>query len=175
MTAADFRREIDERIDRSLEEMADAGELSDTTPGHAERLAHAAVRAIRTANRVTTQVGPLYSRDRVMKVLGVGSRQALHDRIRRHALLRVFSAEGQALFPVLQFRDGAVDPGLVPYLKILLGSGASGWTVLYWLTSPAARFGGRTPLQVVEAGDREELAQLTAVARDDAAGWSQVA
>src|SRR5438105_3001247 len=50
-------------------------------------------------------LGPLLSTRQVAELLGVGSRQAVHDRLRRRRLLAVPTEEGDNAYPAFQFSE----------------------------------------------------------------------
>ncbi|MHB8188239.1 MAG: hypothetical protein ACYDDU_19670 [Dermatophilaceae bacterium] len=73
-------------------------------------------------------VGPFYDASTVATVLGV-SVSAVYARARSSTVLSCRSGQSRSVFPVWQFVDAAVLPGLVPVLRALAGSDVSTWTV----------------------------------------------
>lgn len=130
---------------------------------------------MQTANRINDRLGAFYTTDRVRKVLGGVSRQAVNQRVHSNRLLRVVTADDEKLFPAFQFKGQDLVPGLQDLLKVLLDSGVDGWTVAYWLTARIGQFGQTTALDVLDSGDADRIAELTTLAADDAAGWHTAA
>lgn len=113
-------------------------------------------------------VGPFYGTATVAAVLGV-SMSTVYARTRSSTALSCRTGSGRIVFPVWQFVDGQVLPGLVPVLRILGGSDVSAWNIASWLRSPETELAGRTPLAVLTAGGEDELVLL--VTSHAAAGW----
>jgi len=117
------------------------------------------------------EVGPFYDAAGAAAVLGV-SMSAVRSRRARGSLLALRSGSGSWVFPVWQFVDGQVLPGLGRVLRVLRGSDVSEWTLASWLRSPEVELSGRTPLDVLHGGGEDDLVLL--VASHAAAGNSVV-
>lgn len=168
-------RRIAEDLAAMVRDLDRRGELEGLTLQQRREVVDAARDAMRTQLRqreVNDRIGPLLTLDRTRAYLGVGSRQAVDGRVKRHTLLRVVTADGVSLFPEFQFARGRVKPALPRLYDVLLGSGADPWTVVYWLTAPVGAGGGTRALDVVDSGDEDAIADLLDQARRDAAGWS---
>ncbi|GAA5227005.1 hypothetical protein [Paeniglutamicibacter antarcticus] len=174
-SAENWRERVLDGVGRRLEQMVASNEVTDFS-GESERATiNAMADAVLAANRINDRLGAFYTTDRVRKVLGGISRQAVSERVKNDRLLRVTTADGVILFPRFQFANGAVLPGLQKLLKILLGAGADGWTVAYWLTARLAQLGESTALDVLASGDSDRIADLQRLATDDAASWHAAA
>jgi len=114
--------------------------------------------------------GKFYTTAKVMELLGIGSRQAVTNMIRRGTILRVRTEDGRNAFPALQFDEeaGRLVEGLRDVLTTLLPAAATPWTVLDWLVTPMAELSGRRPVDAV----RDNAAGVLALARQDAAAWA---
>lgn len=175
LTAENWRERVLDGVGRRLDQMLASKEVTDFS-GEAERATvNAMADAVLAANRINDRLGAFYTTDRVRKVLGGISRQAVSERVKNDRLLRVTTADGVVLFPAFQFANGAVVPGLQKLLKVLLGTGADGWVVAYWLTARLAQLGETTALDVLASGDTDRIAELEKLAADDASGWHAAA
>lgn len=110
------------------------------------------------------RIGPFLRSEGVQARLGI-TRQAVAAKAARRRLLRVFTADGVALFPVWQFEDGRVVPGLAEVLALFPEDAIDGWTLAGWLRSVDAELGD-IPLDVLRWGRGEPV---RAVARSAAA------
>jgi hypothetical protein len=103
--------------------------------------------------------------NQVMEILGYDSRQAPLNRLKAHSLIAIKDNK-KWWFPLWQFdantSDGIVN-GLSEVLKTL---DCSNLAKISWLVSPSPYFEGKTPLEVLQAGDVERVvdnAQLVGV------------
>lgn len=80
------------------------------------------------------------------KVLGVSSRQAVHQRLARGTLLGMDLA-GQTVLPAYQFDGSTVWPEVVQVLKLLRPAGLSDEATVSWFASPQPELDGVTPSQ----------------------------
>lgn len=157
---------------RELDRMIADDEVTDFSAAAGRATSGAMIAAAHTANRINDRLGAFYTIDRVRQELGGVSRQAVNERVKGRRLLRVETADGKFLFPAFQIADGGVPHRLRDVLKVLLASGADGWTVAYWLTARAEHFGGRTALDLLSTGDEDRIDDVVALAAHDAAGWT---
>lgn len=162
-------------VGRRLDQTMAANEVTDFSGEPERATVNAMAEAVLAANRINDRLGDFYTTDRVRKVLGGISRQAVRERVRNNRLLRVTTADGVALFPAFQFASDAVLPGLQKLLKVLLETGVDGWTVAYWLTARLAQLGEATALDVLASGDADRINELQKLAADDAALWHAAA
>lgn len=110
------------------------------------------------------QIGPFLRSEGVRARLGI-TRQAVAAKASRRRLLRVFTVDGVALFPVWQFENGGVASGLPEVMAMFPEATVDGWTLAGWLRSVDAELGG-VPLDLVRRGRGEAV---RAVARSAAA------
>ena len=174
-TAENWRERVLDGVGRRLDQMLASKDVTDFSGDSERATINAMADAVLAANRINDRLGAFYTTDRVRKVLGGISRQAVSERVKNERLLRVSTADGVILFPRFQFANGAVLPGLQKLLKVLLGAGADGWTVSYWLTARLAQLGEVTALDVLASGDADRIADLQKLAADDAASWRSAA
>jgi len=114
------------------------------------------------------QLGPLLDIRQAQQLLGVGSRQAVHDLIQRYRLLALTTEDRRTLIPVFQFTEaGRPYDAVPPLLRVFAEVEATGWTTASWFTTPSPDLGGQTPIAWIKAGrDLESVldAARTAVA-----------
>lgn len=175
LTSEAWRERVLDGVGRRLDQLVAAHEVTDFSADTERATVNAMTDAVQTANRINDRLGAFYTTDRVRKILGGISRQAVSQRAKSNRLLRVTTADGEKLFPAFQFKDHDVVPGLQDLLKVLLDSGVDGWTVAYWLTARIGQLGEATALEVLESGDVDRIAELKTLAADDAAGWCATA
>lgn len=102
-------------------------------------------------------VGPFYSTEGVMQLLGGVSKQAVSDRVRRHRLLALRTGSGRLVYPAAQFHDERVVDGLGDVLDVLVPDDTEAWMVASWLTTPDPALDDRTPLDALRDGDRADV------------------
>lgn len=172
-TAEKYREDLKSAASHFVDDLVESGTVTDFSAPARRATMQAMAEAARRANRLNDRVGPFYSTERVARLLGDISRQAVSERARNHRLLRVTTADGLMVFPAFQFTGTAVRTNLVPLLQILLGSGADPWTVAYWMTAPQEELGDKTALAVLDSED--EARRLQEIAKRDAAAWHAAA
>lgn len=116
----------------------------------------AALKAV-TGAMWTDAVGPFYSTEGVMNLLGGISKQAVSDRVRRHRLLALRTGSGRLVYPAAQFHDERVVDGLGDVLDVLVPDETEAWMVASWLTTPDPELAGRNPIEALRSGDRAEV------------------
>lgn len=115
-------------------------------------------------------IGPMLAAAQVADLLGVGTRQAVHDRARRGGLLALHRGSRQVRFPAFQLveRPGSATRAVLPELgrvmRIFADAGVDEWTVASWFCTlaplletmtPAAWLAeGKDPEQAIEAARR---------------------
>lgn len=130
----------------------------------AERLGRRAALLVGAEHAWDHHVGPLIAADQVAELLGVGSRQAVHDRARRGGLLALRRGSRQVRFPAFQFLEQpgsttrTVLPGLGQVLAVFADAGIDTWTVASWLCTPSPLLGARTPALWLAADGNTERA-----------------
>lgn len=175
LTPEAWRERVLDGVGRRLDQLVASHEVTDFSADTERATVNAMTDAVQTANRINDRLGAFYTTERVRKLLGGISRQAVSQRVGSHRLLRVTTADGEKLFPAFQFKGHDVVPGLQDLLKVLLDSGVDEWTVAYWLTARIGQLGEATALDVLDSGDADRIAELRALAADDAAGWHAAA
>lgn len=117
-------------------------------------------------------LGPFYDTSGLVTWLDI-TRQALHQKVKSHQLLRLVTGDGVSVYPAWQFTPtGRTVPGLGPVLKALLPA-TDEWTVAIWLTTPSERLGGRPAVELLSTGRPDLLGAVTSAANTDAARWVQ--
>jgi len=105
------------------------------------------------------------------QAMGV-TQKTLDSLAQHHCMLRVQTEDGIELYPELQYNEsGSIEPRLTQILQTLLPVAADSWTVLYWLTTPLAPYGGRTPSELCKEGTAAEAQAMFTRAQRDAAAW----
>lgn len=102
------------------------------------------------------QLGPFHDTDGVMELLGGVTKQAVHDRVRRHRLLALRTGSGRLVYPAAQFDGRRVVDGLGTLLDILVPDETEAWAVASWLVTADPALDGRTPLAAL-ATDRDAV------------------
>src|SRR6516225_7011055 len=107
-------------------------------------------------------IGPFLRSEGVQARLGI-SRQAVAAKAARRRLLRVFTSDGVALFPLWQFDEGAVLPGLAEIISLFPERVVDGWTLAGWLRTEDPGLGA-VPLEALAQGDHETVRALARAA-----------
>jgi hypothetical protein len=155
-----------------LRERFDAARAAGRDPAHLGEPAELAGRMLAAVPAVhpwDDQIGPFYDTAGLTRWLGV-TKQALADRVRRHRLLAVITAEGRVLYPAAQFAGRRVLPGLPEALVAFRDTEVDGWAIAAWATTPAAALRGSTPLRWLRDGG--DAGPVLALARQTAALWA---
>jgi hypothetical protein len=92
-------------------------------------------------------LGPLYSTKQVRELMGIGSRQAISERVKRRRLLSVPGSDAKPLFPAFQFTGSRPLPALGAILDVFRGSAASPYTVASWFVTPEPLLEHKTPAE----------------------------
>ena len=139
---------------RELGLSGDEPELGDAT-----RLGQRAALVAAAGALWQRQLGPLLEMRQAQQLLGVGSRQAVHDLIQRHRLLGLVSEDRRTLIPLFQFNEAGRPYDAVPsILRIFAEAEATGWTTASWFTTPSTDLDEQTPIAWVKAGRNLETA-----------------
>ena len=113
-------------------------------------------------------IGPVYSTGGVQAVLDI-SRQQIADRRTRGTIIAGRTDEGRWLYPAFQFDGGAARTDVREVLDILRPSAADPWTVALWFAVAKSDLAGRSPMQLLDAGERDTVHDL---ARRTASRWA---
>jgi hypothetical protein len=104
-------------------------------------------------------LGPLLNTRQVAELLGVGSRQAVHDRVRRRRILALPTEERDLAYPAFQFNEqGQPHAAIGRVLEAFAGAKLSPHTVASWFLTPQAALEGLTPAAwMAQARDPDRL------------------
>lgn len=112
-------------------------------------------------------LGPLLNTRQVADLLGVGSRQAVNDRVRRQRILALPTHERDLAYPAFQFNEqGEPYAGIALVLEAFAGAVLSPHTVASWLVTPQGALDGSTPVEWM--GEGRDPARLVTAARRSA-------
>ncbi len=137
--------------------------------GDPEDIADAMVAALPLGHPFDEVAGPFYDTAGLGRWLGV-SRQAVHQRAARRAILGCPLADDTTVYPVWQFLDnGATLPGLAAVLAELAEGSDDAWMAALWLRASNEQLDGASPADWL--GDGGETAPVIEAARRVAAGW----
>jgi hypothetical protein len=91
-------------------------------------------------------LGPLFDAEQTKTVLGVTSRQAVHDLAKRKRLLVLGSSGGRKLYPAFQFGDQGRPFAEIPeVLRTFEDVVETPYTIASWFVSPQDLLEGQTP------------------------------
>lgn len=135
-----------------------------------EQEAQRAVDALPTLSPWARVVGPVHTTKSVMARLGIPSRQAVNDRVRRRTLLGLKTADNHVVYPAFQFARRTVLAGLSDILGVLEDS-ADDWTIASWLVAPQPGLAGESVVERLRADRGASPAVLRAAAAAHAR-WS---
>jgi hypothetical protein len=112
------------------------------------------------------QVGPCLSRASVARLLGKSEQAVAQD----GRLLSFRNGDGRIVYPLVQFDGPRPVGGLDRVVAMLTAAGDDDLTVLAWLTASKPAFSGRSPLEMLRAGDIDPVLHLAREWVGDAAG-----
>lgn len=137
---------------QELERLESRGELELEEPDRAGRRGALLIAATSVWAR---HLDGLLEAEQVRELLGVRSRQAVHDLVRRGRLLRVRDSAGRALYPANQLdRHGRPFPVVGDVIETFRAAGASSWTIASFLGSAQRSLDGKTPRSwLLDGGD----------------------
>jgi len=153
--------------------LADLG-LSGDEPelGDAVRLGQRAALVAAAGALWRGQLGPLLDMRQARELLGVSTRQAVHDLIQRHRLLALSTEDGRTLIPLFQFTEtGRPDEAVSTIVRIFAEVDATGWTIASWFTTPNPELEQNTPISWVKAGRDLDVAIAAAHAAAAPLAW----
>ncbi len=122
-------------------------------------LAAARARGIAARERLIEKAGGVLRLGEAADRLGV-SPQAITGRRTRGTILAVPMPNGEWVYPVCQFTDEGLVPGLGAFLHEF--QEVSPWTQLAVLLAPSARYGGRSALELLLAGEIDAARSIAA-------------
>jgi hypothetical protein len=93
------------------------------------------------------RLGRLLSRSEVQELLGLQSRQAVHDLAKRGRLLALVAQGGRSLFPAFQFdlEQGRIYSAVPPAIGHFNAASVSAYTAASWFCEPQRLLEGLTP------------------------------
>jgi hypothetical protein len=104
-------------------------------------------------------LGPLLSTKQVRELMGIGSRQAISERVKRRRLLAVPGRDGNPVFPAFQFTGaGRPLPALGAILDIFRDAAASPYTVSSWFVTPEPLLDEEAPAAWLREAGAPDLA-----------------
>jgi len=104
-------------------------------------------------------LGPLLDTKQVAELLGVRTRQAVNDRVRRHRILALPTQDRGLTYPTFQF-DARGQPyaALAPVLEVFSAARLSPYTISSWFVTRQPALDGCTPAEwLAKTGDVERL------------------
>lgn len=131
----------------------------------AEKMA-ASLPASHTYNDIS---GPFYDTAGLTRWLGI-SRQAVHQKVTKHALLACPTADGVTVYPAWQFLpNGATIPALPEVLSTLAEGTDDAWMIALWMQAPSDLLDETRPSDWLRTGGAPQ--RVLAMARNTAARW----
>lgn len=115
-------------------------------------LAAAKARWVRAEESLLEAAGGTLSAEDVATLLGGVKRQAIEKRRDRGTLLGLRRSGGTFVYPVCQFHNGEVLPGLDKFLAVF-PAGTDPWQMLNVLLGPSDALDGESPLDALRTGD----------------------
>lgn len=138
--------------------------------GDPEQVADAMVAALPMGHVFDEISGPFYDTPGLVRWLGI-SRQALHQRVARHAILACPLDDGGVVYPAWQFLDsGATLPSLTDVLASLADGTDDAWLIALWMRAPNDNLGGDRPSEWLRNGGDPQ--QVLETARQAASSWA---
>lgn len=126
------------------------------------------------ANKMAEQIGPeFYDTTGVMVVLAQPgadpiSKQAVEQRRKRRTLLALQTSDSRWIYPIWQFVDHDVMPGLAEVVGVF--GDQPMWSIGTWLTTPSVEFDGRSAAEWL--AERRDWDHLIRVAKHTAQRWA---
>ncbi len=103
-------------------------------------------------------LGRLLATEEVRQLLGVGTRQAVSDFVRRRRLLAIRGTDGRLLFPAFQFSAAGRPLGaLEAILSAFARADVDELTIASWFMSPQDLLEDRTPADWLHSGGADAL------------------
>lgn len=124
-----------------------------------EALEAVRIRGLEARRQLLQAEGGAWAVQQAGRYLGI-TRQAVDKRRRAGRLLAVSAGRRGYLYPVWQFTQEGVLPGLEAVLDALRGHDP--WTAIIFILSPNSQLGGKTPLQTLRQGRVTEVIEAAA-------------
>lgn len=120
--------------------------------------ARALARGLKMRRDDLSKAGGTYELDDVRELMNGVTAQAVGKRVREGSLLAVPGPSNRRRYPTMQFTaDGDVVAGLKAVSKAFPNQ--SPWMLLNFLVNPDIRLGGRTPIDLLKAGQVDPVVQ----------------
>jgi hypothetical protein len=149
---------------------ASEAQLGPEAFGDPEQIADAMVAALPLGHVFDEISGPFYDTSGLSRWLGI-SRQALHQKVARHAILACPLDDGSVVYPTWQFLDsGATIPSLAEVLATLAEGTDDAWMIALWMRAPSENLDGERPSEWLRKG--RDPQRVIAMARQVASSWA---
>src|SRR5699024_9242554 len=103
-------------------------------------------------NPAAEAIGPVLETSDLVGWLGI-TKQAIHNRVRRHDLLALKTSDGHVVYPDWQFDDdGTTRSGVRHAVKALSEAGMDPWTQASWFRGASSAFDGGSAAQWLTEG-----------------------
>ncbi len=170
---ASFERQIMRLVGLKVHDrLRRAGEaqLGPEAFGDPEQIADAMVAALPLGHVFDEISGPFYDTSGLSRWLGI-SRQALHQKAARHAILACPLDDGGVVYPTWQFLDsGATIPSLAEVLATLAEGTDDAWMIALWMRAPSENLDAERPSEWLRKG--RDPQPVIAMARQVASSWA---
>jgi hypothetical protein len=147
----------------SLAQLLSRSEAVGSAVTDLDPLASSLARNVEHRQTLLTLAGGALSADEAGRILGI-TRQAVDKRRRAGSLLAVREG-GDWRYPACQFENGEVVAGIPDVVRSF--GPERPWVALDFLLAPDTVLSGRSPLETLQAGDRDEVMRLVREAQGD--------
>jgi len=162
-------RELGPKLHERLQRASDAELSIEILFGDPATLAEKMAASLPASHIYNDISGPFYDTAGLTRWLGV-SRQAVHQKVAKHALLACPTADGGTVYPAWQFLPGgATIPALAEVLSTLAEGTEDAWMLALWMQAPSDLLGEDRPSDWLRKGGDPQ--RVLAMARDTAARW----
>lgn len=170
---ASFEQQIMRLISQKVHELlrkASEAQLGPEAFGDPEDITDAMVAALPQSHVFDQISGPFYDTSGLTRWLDI-SRQALHQRVARHAILACPLDDGGIVYPTWQFLDsGATIPSLSDVLTTLSEGTDDAWMIALWMRAPSEDLDDAPPSEWLRAGGDPQ--RVIEMARQVASSWA---
>lgn len=138
--------------------------------GDPTQIAEKMIATLASGHAYSNISGPFYDTGGLARWLGI-SRQAVHQKAGKHALLACPTVDGGTVYPAWQFLpNGATIPALAAVLSILADGTDDAWIIAQWMQARSDLLDGHSPSDwLCSDGDPQ---RVLVMARDVASRWS---
>lgn len=165
----EIMRSVAQKVHDRLRKASEA-QLRPEVFGDPEDIAEAMVAALPLGHVFDEVSGPFYDTASLSRWLRI-SRQALHQRVARHAILACPLDDGGVVYPTWQFLDsGATIPSLAEVLAALAEGTDDAWMIALWMRAPSEDLDGDAPSDWLRTG--RDRRPVIAMAHEVASGWA---